>query len=132
MLADDVVHDVRYASRMLRRSPALTAAVVLSLALGIGANTAIFSVVDVLMLRSLPVRAPERLVRLTTSGGAYISYARFERFRDEANVADLSAIIHSDRYNVSIAGPGTPRGFGGRLRLASCSWSLRWQCLSCC
>ena len=53
--------DIRYGIRTLGRSPALAATAVLSLALGIGANTAIFSVLDVVMLKSLPVEDPERL-----------------------------------------------------------------------
>ncbi|HEY6307531.1 MAG TPA: ABC transporter permease [Candidatus Angelobacter sp.] len=56
--------DLRYALRVFRKSPSLTAVVVLSLALGIGANTAIFSVINALMLRSLPVRNPEELVQV--------------------------------------------------------------------
>src|SRR3989442_4790084 len=61
---EDFVRDLRYAARTLRRSPGFTAVVVLSLALGIGANTAIFSVIDGLMLKMLPVRDPEQLVRI--------------------------------------------------------------------
>ena len=56
--------DLLYGFRALRRSPALTTAAVLSLALGIGANTAIFSLLDQVVLRSLPVADPERLVAL--------------------------------------------------------------------
>ena len=107
-MLEDLRHDVRDATRMLRRSPALTAAVVLSLALGIGANTAIFSVIDVLMLRALPVREPERLALISMTR-QYVStnYALFQKFRDEAaNVADLSAIVHTDRYNIPMSGPG--------------------------
>jgi hypothetical protein len=100
------MNDLHNATRMLRRSLALTVAVVLSLALGIGANTAIFSVVDVLMLRALPVREPERLVLIAmTPEFVSTSYALFEKLRDEAaNVADLSAIVHTNRYNVPISG----------------------------
>jgi putative ABC transport system permease protein len=54
--------DTRYAIRGLRRSAGFTAVALLSLALGIGANAAIFSLIDTLMLRTLPVRAPEQLV----------------------------------------------------------------------
>jgi predicted permease len=56
--------EVRYAARMLRRTPGFTAVAVLSLALGIGANTAIFSLIDTVMLRQLPVEQPGRLVEL--------------------------------------------------------------------
>jgi len=54
--------DVRYSVRQLKRNPGFTAVGVLTLALGIGANTAIFSLIDTAMLRSLPVRDPQRLV----------------------------------------------------------------------
>src|ERR1022692_2149115 len=66
----DLFHDLRYAVRTLRRSPAFAAVAVLSLALGIGANTAIFSLIDAGMLRMLPVREPARLLQTTRFGGA--------------------------------------------------------------
>jgi predicted permease len=64
---EELVADLRYALRSLRRTPALAAVVIVSLALGIGANTAIFSVLDSVMLALLPVHEPERLVLLTWS-----------------------------------------------------------------
>jgi predicted permease len=66
---ENFVKDVRYALRGLRRNPGFAAAAVLSLALGIGANTAVFSLFHALMLRSLPVSHPEQLVMLYRSGG---------------------------------------------------------------
>src|SRR3954451_18612621 len=62
------VSDVRYALRNLLRSPLFTVVAVASLALGIGANTAIFTLVDQLILRLLPVKAPEQLVMIWSTG----------------------------------------------------------------
>lgn len=56
--------DIRFGVRLLRRSPGFTLTVSLLLGIGIGANTLIFSIVDMLLLRPLPVRHPEQLVRL--------------------------------------------------------------------
>ena len=61
---DRLAQDMRYAVRMLRRTPGFTAVAIISLALGIGANTAIFSLINTLMLRPLPVRHPQELVEL--------------------------------------------------------------------
>ena len=69
------VRDVRYGLRMLRKSPVFTAVAVLSLAVGIGANTAIFTLVDAVLLRSLPVRHPEQLVVLRWSASERLDIA---------------------------------------------------------
>src|SRR5437773_6695840 len=63
-LVDDLGRDIRYAFRMFTKHPGFTFVVVLTLALGIGANTALFSLIDALMLRWLPVRNPQELVQL--------------------------------------------------------------------
>jgi predicted permease len=83
-------NDIRYALRGFRRTPLFTAVAVLSLALGIGANTAIFSLMDQVLLQLLPVKHPEQLVLVAMRGQQYggswgadhISYPIYEAFRD--------------------------------------------------
>src|SRR5262245_18922648 len=85
-----VVRDLRYAWRGLARSPLFTLVALLSIALGIGANTAIFTLVDEVLLRVLPVDDPEQLVLFSgprnhygsNSGGNMLSFPMYEDFRD--------------------------------------------------
>ena len=92
---EDLARDIRFGVRALRKSPVFTAAVVLTLALGIGANAAIFTLVDAVMLKSLPVGNPKQLYRLgdnnnccvmsgTQNGGSFVlySYPLYENLRD--------------------------------------------------
>ena len=87
--------DIRFGLRTLRKSPAFTAVALLTLALGIGANTAIFTLIHAVMLKSLPVASPTQLYRLgdnnsccvmvgTQEGGSFVlySYALYENLRD--------------------------------------------------
>jgi putative ABC transport system permease protein len=87
-LLDDVEQDVRYAARSFRRSPGFTLAAVLTLALGIGATTAIFSIVDGVLVRGLPYRDADRIVDIweTSDNGGYRlpSYPTFKDWRDQS------------------------------------------------
>ena len=65
---DRFLQDLRYALRQLTKAPAFTVTALVTLALGIGANTAIYSLLDQVMLRSLPVQDPEQLVMLKATG----------------------------------------------------------------
>jgi hypothetical protein len=94
-----LIQDLSYALRQLRRAPGLTAAAVITLALGIGANAAIFSLVDQILLKRLPVAEPERLVMLRYEGSDtghassyggdpqhYFSYPMYRDLRDQNSV----------------------------------------------
>ena len=107
--------DIVYSLRSLLRSPLFTAAAVASLALGIGANTAIFSLLDQVVLRSLPVRDPESLVVLHTDYNApgssnsdnYESVFSYPLYRDlRASDAAFSGILARGAAGVRLAWKG--------------------------
>ena len=85
-LIETTLQDLRFAIRVLRRSPVYTTVVVLTLAIGIGANTAIFSLVDAVLIKLLPVNNPEQLVAIDTFSQrgerTNFSYPLFEHLRD--------------------------------------------------
>jgi len=86
---ESLAKDARYGLRGLGRNPVFTLAVVLSLAFGIGANTAIFSFIDALMLRLLPVEKPQQLVYLYRTGGwgkGFVSYPLYLEFRKHTDL----------------------------------------------
>jgi putative ABC transport system permease protein len=103
-----IFQDVRYALRSLRKTPGFTVVAVLTLALGIGANTAIFSVVDAVLLRPLPFRAPNRLVmvweRRPQRDHVVASYPDFRDWRDRSRSFDGMAAFSAWTHNLTGAG----------------------------
>ncbi|OLB96176.1 MAG: hypothetical protein AUI02_02640 [Acidobacteria bacterium 13_2_20CM_2_57_12] len=99
--------DVRFAARMLAKSPGFTLVAVLTLALGIGANTAIFSVVDAVLLRRLPVDSPDRLVAVhnrlpkVNLPRTEISALQFRDYADRTDVFESAAAITFPNYNLT-------------------------------
>src|SRR4051794_14827170 len=86
---DSLVKDIRFAIRGLLKQPGFTVVAVLTLALGIGANTAIFSVVNATLMRTPPVKDPEHLVYVFNgSAGSVFSYPDYAAMRDQNNVFD--------------------------------------------
>ena len=107
---ETMIQDLRYGLRVLRRNPGVAAVVVVSLGLGIGANLALFSVMDAMLLRALPVRNPQQLVefvRLDPAGNMMgnLEYVEYQRLRENTSVlAGSFAFWSDDRVLRSSAG----------------------------
>ncbi len=119
-MLDEVGRDVRYARRMFVRDPAFTAIVVLTLALGIGANTAIFSLIDALMLRWLPVRNPQELVQVKLqppdardSPGESVSYAIVGALADQREV--FASVAGFSGFSFDVGASGSVRRVHGAI-----------------
>jgi putative ABC transport system permease protein len=111
---NSLLQDIRYALRQLRKSPAFTITVVVTLALGIGANAAVFTLFDQVLLRMLPVEKPKELVRFEWSGGFegstssfggdqtnYFSYPMYKDLRDQNQV--FKNILAADKAYVGVS-----------------------------
>ncbi len=113
---DALAQDVRYAIRGLRRTPAFTITAILILALGLGATTAIFSLVNGLLLRTLPVKEPHRLatissdtaIKLGLLAGAGWNYPMWDRFRQRAQAFDGAAVWMPRRLSLGRGGEMQP------------------------
>jgi predicted permease len=107
---ETIWQDLRYGMKMLLKHKSFTAVAVLSLALGIGANTAIFSLMDTVLLKMLPVEKPEQLYFVHNIGprrpnGGAPPYPCFERFRDQNQYfAELAAFVKRDMMIINIDG----------------------------
>lgn len=115
MSLDTILQDLRYAARQLRQSPGFATVAVLSLALGIGANTAIFQLVDVVRLRSLPVKHPQELVYVDfppnsarsgwfSTRSARFTYALWEPLRDQQQAFSGIFAWSATQFNLSPGG----------------------------
>ncbi|MGH9370587.1 MAG: ABC transporter permease, partial [Vicinamibacterales bacterium] len=102
-LVQDVFKDLAYAFRLFTKSPGFTLTAVLSLALGIGANTAIFSLVDAVLLRRLPVQEPGQLVEVSREGGRTLSYPMYEAIRDRNEVFSGILLTSAGRFGASLS-----------------------------
>ena len=113
-----LVRDLKYAIRGLSRSPLFTIVALVSIALGIGANTAIFTLVNEVLLRALPVKEPEQLVLFngarnhygSNSGGNMLSFPMYEDFRDNF----VEPAVHMPRVSHAVPNPApAPKVFSG-------------------
>jgi hypothetical protein len=105
-----LLQDLRYALRMLRKHPGFTVVAVLTLALGIGANAAIFTLTDAVLLQSLPVRAPDQLATIATydpksaDTNDSFSYPMYQDLRDQNDVFSGILARGGAQMNVSYEG----------------------------
>jgi predicted permease len=106
-LLETLLQDIRYGLRMLRHKPAFALVAIVTLALGVGANTAIFSIVNAVLLRSLPYRDPDRLVRITFNRpgvglrGVPFSLPEMDDLRTRSGVFDEVSAIGGGSVNLT-------------------------------
>src|SRR5688572_29682673 len=113
----DLWQDLRYGARMLLKQPGFTLIAVLTLSLGIGANTAIFSIVNAVLLRPFPFKAPERLVILQEhygAGGFSPSYPNFADWRAQNTLFDSMVAVRANE-SFNFTGAGEPERLQGRI-----------------
>jgi len=110
VLVEDLVRDLRHSVRLLARAPVFTTVAVLSLSLGIGATSAIFTLANAIMLRMMPVGEPDRLVQINRVGpggaGPVVSYPTYQLIRESPGFEDMLATNWVSRWSVSVgSGP---------------------------
>ena len=98
---DNLLKDIRYAFRVFARNPGFASIAILSLALGIAGNTAIFSIISTLLIRPLPLREPNRVVRITQ----LYPKALLEYFQERSKTMDIAFVSPSSEFNLTGNGP---------------------------
>lgn len=122
-MLENILQDLRHAARTFRKNPGFAIVAMLTLALGIGANTAIFSIVDVLLFRPLPVSKPNEIVRIfsgdtrgNAGGWGFVSYPAYLEYRDHTDAfSGLAAYVDRFPANVSAGQFGTERVDAGMV-----------------
>ena len=123
---ETMLRDLRYAVRTLSRTLAFTVTAVLVMALGIGANVTLFTVVRSVLLKPLPFREPDRLIQLYEKSPdgrreySYIAGGMYAAWKKAASSVEQMAIYGTDSINLSGSGGQLPE----KLRYAKCSWDL--------
>lgn len=114
---DSLIQDVVYGVRWLRKHPGFTVLSVLTLAIGIGVNTSMFSVINAVLLRPLPYPEPDRLVWMAESGpevvNRWVSYPNFVDWRDRNRVFDAMSTLRG--WSVNLTGPDKAENLNARL-----------------
>ncbi len=126
MFIEGIWRDLKYAMRTLARTPAFTIAAVLVLALGIGANAALFTMVRSVLLKPLPFREPDRLIQLyeQSPNGArpynYVAGGIYAAWKKQAPSVEQMAVYGTDSISLSADGGPLPES----IRYAECEWNL--------
>src|SRR4051794_36357360 len=106
-----LLQDIRYGFRMLRKNPGFAAVAVFTLALGIGANSAIFTVVNAVLLQPLPYAEPDRLVFLSEGNGASIGYPNYVDWMEQSRVFERIGAVQNASF--VLTGHGNPELVSG-------------------
>src|SRR5438093_4842918 len=121
-LLDDLGNDLRYAVRQVKRSPGFAVLAILCLGLGIGANTSIFSALNSVLLRPLPVADPGRVLRLSRGTSATFSYPDFQDLQARGRLLSgltasfpMESNLEVDGVSVFVAAEGVSANYGAVL-----------------